>query len=812
VELADRCSFSLDELRYEYPEELSPPGVSPTEYLDQLTWAGAAKRYPDGVPSHVVDLLKRELALIAELRYEAYFLTVWDLVEQANHLGILCQGRGSAANSAVCYCLGITSVDPRQIDLLFERFVSRERNEPPDIDMDFEHERREEIFQYIWQKYGRQRAAIVAEVVCYRVRSATRDVGKALGLPLEVIIHVANLLRPFEREEEFLAESHIPTSSGDDKEHKEAANAAFRAAGLDPHSLGIHHLLALSSQLIGFPRHLSQHVGGFVITRGPLGDIVPIEHAAMPERTVIQWDKNDIDTLGILKVDCLALGMLTAIRKCFAMIEQHYGLSLSLAQIPAEDASVYDMICVADTIGTFQIESRAQMSMLPRLRPRSFYDLVIQVAIIRPGPIQGGMVHPYLRRRNGEEPIDYPTPLMKEVLEKTLGVPLFQEQAMRLAVVAGGFTPGEADQFRRAMGAWGREGTVEKFRRKLLAGMLAKGIAAEFAHRLYEQLSGFGVYGFPESHAASFARLAYISCWLKYYYPAAFTAALLNSQPMGFYACAQLVRDVRAHGIVVLPIDINHSNWDSTLEPIDPSVGRQSAFALRLGFRMIRGLAAEAGQNIQHERGTITYSSLRDVIRRTHIHPHQLLRLAAADAFGSLGLSRREAMWQAMASRRENAPLFADLEDHELPASLPEMALNEEMHADYIACSLSLKAHPLELLRGTLNRLGAVSSTRLAQLKNRSSVQVAGLVIARQQPGTAKGTVFITLEDETGLVNLVVWKNVWEKYRRIAQTASMLLVEGRLERANEVIHIIAKELIDLSELLEGLPVKSRDFH
>jgi error-prone DNA polymerase len=803
IEIADRCTFSLDELRYEYPEELSPPGVSPTEYLSQLTWEGAKARYPEGVPDHVVGLLKRELALIAELRYEAYFLTVWDLVKHANDLGILCQGRGSAANSAVCFCLGITSVDPRQIDLLFERFISKERNEPPDIDMDFEHERREEIFQYIWKKYGRERAAIVAEVVCYRSRSAVRDVGKALGLPLDVIARVVRPTRSLERE----CEEMWNGESDERNEQHSALAASLREADLDPNSLGIRHLMALSSQLMGFPRHLSQHVGGFVMTRGPLADIVPIEQAAMPERTVIQWDKNDIDALGILKVDCLALGMLTAIRKCFTMIKQHTDVSLSLAQIPAEDQKVYDMICAADTIGAFQIESRAQMSMLPRLRPRCFYDLVIQVAIIRPGPIQGGMVHPYLRRRDGEEPVEYPTPLVKEVLEKTLGVPLFQEQAMKLAVVAGGFTAGEADQFRRAMGAWGRQGTVEKFRKKLLEGMLARGVAEEFAQRLYEQLCGFGEYGFPESHAASFARLAYISCWLKYYYPAAYPAALLNSQPMGFYACAQLVRDARAHGITVRPIDINHSDWDATLEPIDET----PALALRLGFRLIRGLPEEAARDIQQNRAKGAYCSLRDVNRRTRSHAHQLLRLAAADAFSSLGLSRRDAMWQALAMRRENTPLFADLEDNEVPVSLPTMELGEEMHADYTACSLSLKAHPLELLRGALDNLNVVSAIGLAQVANRSTVQVAGLVIARQQPGTAKGTVFITLEDENGLVNLVVWKNVWEKYRRVAQTASVLLVEGRLERANEVVHVIVKRLIDLSEWLQGLPVKSRDF-
>ena len=566
IEAADRCQFSLDELRYEYPEELVPSGKTPTSYLAELTWAGARERYPQGVPDKTRDLLERELTLIAELRYEAFFLTVWDLVIFARSRGILCQGRGSAANSAVCYCLGITSVDPARGDLLFERFISKERNEPPDIDVDFEHERREEVFQYIYQKYGRDRAGIVAEVICYRPRSAVRDVGKALGLSLDAVDRLAKA---------------IDWSSTPD-----VIAQRIQEAGLDPQALSVRHLVELSGELIGFPRHLSQHVGGFVITGRPLSELVPIENAAMADRTVIEWDKDDLDVLGILKVDCLSLGMLTAIRKCFDLIEPGEGAEgegretqgdfnrpsplapakLTLATVPAEDPAVYDMICAADTIGVFQIESRAQMSMLPRLKPRCFYDLVIEVAIVRPGPIQGGMVHPFLRRRSGQEPVTYPHPVVEQVLSKTLGVPLFQEQVMRLAMVAAGFTPGEADQLRRAMGAWRRSGVIEKFRDKFRNGLLARGFPPEFADQIYEQIKGFGEYGFPESHAASFALLAYVSAWLKCHYPAEFTAAILNSQPMGFYAAAQLIHDAQAHGVTVLPVDVNCSDWDCTLE------------------------------------------------------------------------------------------------------------------------------------------------------------------------------------------------------------------------------------------------------
>jgi error-prone DNA polymerase len=788
LDITDRCTFSLDELRYEYPEELCPAGLSPSQYLSELTWAGARRRYPTWIPEKVNDLLQRELTLIAELHYEAFFLTVWDLVQFARGRGILCQGRGSAANSAVCYCLGITSVDPDRTDLLFERFISRERNEAPDIDVDFEHERREEVFQYVWQKYGRDRAAIVAEVITYRPRSAVRDVGKALGLSLDGVDRLAKVLDAYSWDE---------------------IGPRVREAGLDPDAPGVRQLVQLASEILGFPRHLSQHVGGFVITRGPLGELVPIENAAMPERTVIQWDKDDLDTLGILKVDCLSLGMLTAIRKCFEMVSKHYGRSLTLAGVPAEDPVVYDMICEADTIGTFQIESRAQMSMLPRLLPRCFYDLVVEVAIVRPGPIQGGMVHPYLRRRNGEEPVVYPSPLVEQVLAKTLGVPLFQEQAMRLAIVAAGFTPGEADQLRRAMGAWRRSGVIEKFRDKLRNGMLERGLPLDFAERLYEQLRGFGEYGFPESHAASFALLAYISAWLKCYYPAAFTASILNSQPMGFYAPAQLVKDATNHDIIVRPVDINQSDWDCTLEANDESL--PSPHALRLGFRLIRGMPQALATTITTMRADQLYRSVRDVQCRTHVGRALLARLAAADAFGSLGLSRRQALWQVLALGEERPSLFTEIEDEPEPPPLPDMQLEEQVMADYQSFGLSLKAHPMGLVRAELEQLGVTPAVGLEKVENQALVRVAGLVLVRQRPATAKGTVFVTLEDETGSVNLVIWSSVWERFRQIVHGAIALLVDGKVERANRVIHVMPRYIEDLSQRLKGLSSQSRDF-
>jgi error-prone DNA polymerase len=809
LELAERCRFSLDELRYEYPEELCPAGLSQLRYLEELTWAGAHRRYGGSIPAKVTELLRHELRLIEELRYESYFLTVWDLVRFARGREILCQGRGSAANSAVCYCLGVTAVDPDRTELLFERFISRERNEPPDIDVDFEHERREEVFQYIYEKYGRDRAGIVAEVITYRPRSAVRDVGKALGISLDGVDRLAKVLDHFDGAPDFAER--------------------VREAGFNPQSPGVARLVYLATELLGFPRHLSQHVGGFVITRGPLAELVPIENAAMPGRTVIEWDKNDVDALGLLKVDCLSLGMLTAIRKCLDLIAQHEGESLTLATIPAEDPKVYEMICRADTVGVFQIESRAQMTMLPRLLPECFYDLVVEVAIVRPGPIQGGMVHPYLRRRSGAEPVTYPNPEVERVLAKTLGVPLFQEQVMRLAVVAAGFTPGEADALRRAMGAWNRPGVIEQFRTKLRDGMCARGFAAAYADALYEQIRGFGEYGFPESHAASFALLAYASAWLKYYHPAAFTAALLNSQPMGFYEPAQLVRDAEDHGVAVRPVDVNHSDWDATLEkekvsePFSgvcaitnslsprPEKGPDtfSSLALRLGFRLIKGLAQAAACGIVEARQARPFRSVADLSRRAGVSRALLARLAAADALRSLGLSRREALWQVLAAGDE-LPLFAGLEDELPPPPLPGMLIGEEVASDYESTGLSLKAHPIELLRTTLDGLGVVPASALAGMADRASVRVAGLVLVRQRPPTAKGVVFMTLEDETGVTNVVVRPRVWERCRH-TRTAVALLVTGRIERSGNVIHVSPTGFEDLSRFLHGMDSRSRDF-
>jgi len=834
VEIADRCRFSLDELRYEYPEELAPSGMTPIEHLTRLTWEGAGKRYPRGAPDKVRLLLRHELQLIEELHYEAYFLTVWDLVRFARQKGILCQGRGSAANSAVCYCLGITSVDPGRIKMLFERFVSRERNEAPDIDVDFEHQRREEVIQYLYEKYGRDRAGMTAEVISYRPRSAVRDVGKALGFPPDRVDAMAR------RIEHFHQEPDLPQRC--------------REAGIDPASTAGRQFVELVGQLTGFPRHLSQHTGGMVITRGPLCELVPIENAAMPRRTVIQWNKDDLDELGILKVDCLALGMLTAVRKCFELVRRHYGRELALADIPEGDEAVYRMIRRADTMGVFQIESRAQMSMLPRLRPRCFYDLVIEVAIVRPGPIQGNMVHPYLRRRNGEESVSYPNEAVRRVLEKTLGVPLFQEQAMRLAMVASGFTPGEADQLRRAMGAWRRPGLIDSFRRKLIGGMLANGFAPQYAEAVFTQIRGFGDYGFPESHAASFALLVYVSAWLKCHYPAAFTAALLNSQPMGFYAPAQLVRNAREHGVEVLPVDVNHSDCDCTLEmdeafitpspphpvtpsprhPVTPSPLHKSLpLALRLGLNMLHGLALAHAERIERARGREPFRSMDDFVRRTALSRAVLARLAKAGAFGSLGFDRREALWHTLEHDRVELPLFdcrvceasySSAAPKEVPEpvagakpdpctqpALPRISPAEEVLADYRAMGLSLKAHPMQFLRPDLDAINVVQAGRLKRLPDGKPVRVAGLVLVRQRPATAKGITFVTLEDETGIVNLIVRPGIWKRHRTAALGATVLLARGRLQRRGANIHLLTTTLEDLSDRMRELVGRSRDF-
>jgi error-prone DNA polymerase len=805
-EVADRCTFSLEELRYEYPEELAPKGWAPAEYLVRLTGAGAKKRYPGGVPQKVQGLLEHELQLIAELHYEAYFLTVWDLVRYARQQGILCQGRGSAANSAVCYCLGITAVDPERMDLLFERFVSRERNEAPDIDVDFEHQRREEVLQYLYQKYGRDRAGICAEVITYRPRSAIRDVGKALGLSLDRIDKLAKSVEHF-HEEPNMAER-------------------CRESGIDPDSTLGQQLVELVGLLVGFPRHLSQHTGGMVMTQGPLCELVPIENAAMPGRTVIQWNKDDLDELGILKVDCLALGMLTAIRKCFELVKQHYGRELTLANIPEGDADVYAMIRQADTMGVFQIESRAQMSMLPRLKPQCFYDLVIEVAIVRPGPIQGNMVHPYLRRRDGQEVVTYPTEEIRQVLEKTLGVPLFQEQAMRLAVVAAGFTPGEADQLRRAMGAWRRPGIIEQFHKKLVDGMLARGMPAEYAEAVFLQIRGFGDYGFPESHAASFALLVYVSAWLKYHYPAAFCAAILNSQPMGFYAPAQLVRNAREHGVEVRPVDVNRSQWESGLEEMQNAECRMlnegeqdssfcilhSDFCISLGFHMLEGMAEAHAARIVEARGDRPFRSLEDFTQRTGLGQAVITRLAKAGAFGTLGLDRRASLWHALAQDQKELPLFAGHEANDEPEpALPPMSPAEEVLADYRTAGLSLSAHPLKFLRASLDSLGVAQAEQLKTWPNNRPVSVAGLVLVRQRPGTAKGITFVTLEDETGQANLIIRPTVWQRFRKAAMGATVLLAHGQLQRHEQVIHVLVTRLENLSDRLKDLAPQSRDF-
>jgi error-prone DNA polymerase len=808
VEVADRVRFSLDDLRYEYPDEIIPPALAgrtdgPSAWLAELTWAGAARRYPEGVPEKVRAQLEHELAIVRDLRYEPFFLTVHDVVSFARSRGILCQGRGSAANSAICFCLGITSVDPARADLLFERFVSRERDEPPDIDVDFEHERREEVIQYIYAKYGRDRAGIVAETVRYRSRSAVRDVGKALGLSLDQVERLAKSLDWW-----------------DGIEH--VSEERIRAAGLDPRDAAVARTIEIASAVLDFPRHRSQHVGGFVITRGPLSELVPIENAAMEDRTVIEWDKDDIDALGILKIDCLALGMLTCIRKTFELVERHHGRSLGLATVPAEDAPTYEMCARADTVGVFQIESRAQMAMLPRLRPREFYDLVIQVAIVRPGPIQGGMVHPYLRRRAGLEPVAYPSAALEPVLRKTLGVPLFQEQAMRLSIVAAGFTPGEADQLRRAMAAWRRPGVLERFREKLVAGMERNGIAPELAEQLWQQVRGFGEYGFPESHAASFALLAYVSAWLKRRYPAAFYAALLNSQPMGFYAPAQIVRDARAHGVEVRPVDALASEYDCTLEgrlgagpapdAAPPERWGEDGPALRLGLRLLRGIGERRAAALVEARRHAPFRSLADLVFRSGVPADALARLAAADALRSFRSDRRRALWD-VAALAEAPPLFAglDLAAGEPEPALPEMTARERVVEDYDSVGLSLERHPVSLIRGDLEAAGAIEARRLEESRPGDALRVGGLVTIRQRPSTANGIIFMTIEDETGVANIVVRPRVAERCRTAVCLSPLVLVDGRLERDGDVIHILARSVRALDGRAADLRVASREF-
>ena len=795
--LVERCRFSLDDLRYDYPIEITP-GQTPQSELIRRTWAGADERYPEGVPDHVSRLISHELEVIATLDYAPYFLTVDDIVRFARSRDILAQGRGSAANSAVCFCLGITSVDPARIDVLFERFVSAERREPPDIDVDFEHERREEVIQYIYQRYGRERAGIAATVITYRSRSAVREVGKVMGLSADMVGAWSGTVWGW-------------SSKGVDPDH-------IREVGLDPDEPVIARTIALTREIIGFPRHLSQHVGGFVITQGMLDSVVPIANAAMADRTFVEWDKDDLDTLGILKIDILALGMLTCIARGLDLLRRHKQIDYDLAQVPAEDPEVYDMICKADTIGVFQIESRAQMSMLPRLKPRNFYDLVIEVAIVRPGPIQGDMVHPYLRRRRGEEPVSFPSAELEAVLGKTLGVPLFQEQAMRIAIVAAGFTPTEADKLRRAMATFRKTGLIHAFGMKLVEGMVARGYERDFAERCFRQIEGFGEYGFPESHAASFALLVYVSAWLKHHHPDIFACALLNAQPMGFYAPAQIVRDARNHGVWVRPVDINASDWDCTIEE---AVEGKDLCVVRLGFRQIKGFSLHDAERLMVYRQS-GYRSLRDIWLKTGFSRAVLERLAEADVFASLGLSRRAALWEIEALGPAPLPLFAAAEHlaahggtaliDEAPIHLPPMGLGHQVAMDYARLRLSLKAHPMAFLRDSLAAQGRKPISILSTIKDGSRLSIGGLVTVRQRPGTAKGVIFATLEDETGTANVIIWPRAFELYRRIVLGARVLGVRGRVQREGIVIHLIADHLDDLTPYLTELVAPSCGAH
>ena len=793
-DIADACRFSLDSLQYVYPEEITHDGRSPLEELTFLAWQGAHQIYGEDIPSKIAGNIRHELSFIEQMNYPAYFLTVYDAVRYAREHGILCQGRGSAANSTICYCLGITSVDPTKFDLLFERFISAARNEPPDIDVDFEHERREEVIQYIYNKYGRDRAGIVATVTQVHAKGAIRDVGKAMGLSVDAVDRLSKSIHEF-------SDQLDPDLAGEQ--------------GFDQNDTHLGKVLELTAQYIGFPRQLGQHTGGFVITRGKLTDLCPILNARMEDRTNIEWNKDDIDVLGFLKVDILALGMLSAVRRAFDLAKRHYGLNLTLANIPQDDPAIYEMCSRADTIGVFQIESRAQQSMLPRLRPKCFYDLVIEVAIVRPGPIQGDMVHPYLRRRNGQEPVEFPSKELETILGRTMGVPLFQEQAMKVAIVAGGFTPAEADELRRSMATFKAKGLVSGFRNQLIQGMINNGYTEEYAQRVFRQLEGFGSYGFPESHAVSFALLVYISAWIKWYYPDVFLCALLNSQPMGFYAPAQLISCAQSHGVKVRPVDINLSEWDNTLEELD---GKYCA--VRLGFRQIEGIREEDMLLLIAKR-IHPYPTVR-ALQDAGLSPISLEKLADADSFRSIGLDRREAMWQVAALNRsqflktqkgkapayEGRPLLL-FDDHDEKVNLPKMTDAEHVVQDYVTMSLSLKAHPLSFIRKNLDVLGVTTAEKHRTLKNGQFIKVAGLVLVRQRPGTASGVCFITLEDETGTFNLVVWASLFDHYRREILGSRLLMVEGNLQIEGEVIHVIVQRCHNLNPLL-GLLTPSQD--
>jgi error-prone DNA polymerase len=799
LEIAAACSFNLDELVYEYPDEPTPPGKTPQAYLEELAWEGAHWRFPDGIPEKVHGLIVRELQLIEQLNYAQYFLTVRDIVHFARSQGILCQGRGSAANSVVCYCLAVTAVNPTEIDVLFDRFVSPERKEPPDIDVDFEHERREEVIQYIYARYGRDRAGLAATVISYRARSAVRDVGKAMGLSEDTVAALAGMV--------------WGTSSGGELPEKHV-----RAAGLDPKDPLLARVLELAYELMGFPRHLSQHVGGFVLTRGPLVEVVPVGNAAMDDRTFIEWDKDDIAALGLLKVDVLALGMLTCIRKAFDLIEQHEGTAVTLATVPREDEAVYDMLCKADSIGVFQVESRAQMNMLPRLKPRCFYDLVIEVAIVRPGPIQGDMVHPYLRRRDGVEVEHYPSPSpkcgdkdeLRNILGKTKGVPLFQEQAMRIALVAAEFSDAEVNELRKAMATFRRRGTIGLLEEKMVSRMVARGYDKDFAQRCFNQIKGFGEYGFPESHAASFAHLVYVSSWIKCHHPAAFAAALLNSQPMGFYAPAQIVRDAIEHAVEVRAADVNLSDWDSTIEK-----DGDGCPAMRLGLRQIDGLQEEEIGKLVAARTAVArpYEDVHALWARARVKLFTLEKLAAADAFRSVGLDRRQALWEVKAlGAAEPLPLFTWSETREAAAEpfvqLPQMRLSEHVVNDYQTLRLSLKAHPMSFLRERFTARRVIACDELRGIKDGAYVSVAGVVLVRQRPGSAKGVVFMTIEDETGIANAVVWAKTLERFRKEVMGSRLIVIHGRVQRHQDIIHVVSAKLEDRSDWLQLLSAEA----
>lgn len=785
--IAERCQFDLGELKYQYPRELVPEGHTPASWLRELCQRGLPMRWPQGASDKVRAVLESELTLIEELGYESYFLTVHDIVAYARSEHILCQGRGSAANSVVCFVLGITELDPMQHRLLFERFLSRERNEPPDIDVDFEHDRREQVIQYVFRRYGRHRAALTAVVSTYHAAGAVRDVARTLGLPADQVDALAKCCGRWS--------DRIPDA------------ARLAEAGFEADSPSLRRILVLAGQLIGFPRHLSQHPGGFVISEQPLDQLVPVENAAMADRTVIQWDKDDLDMVGLLKVDVLALGMLSALRRCFELVQRHRGRSLTLASIPAECPATYAMIGRAETMGVFQIESRAQMAMLPRLKPQTFYDLVIEVAIVRPGPIQGDMVHPYLRRRLGEEPVSYPSAALEAVFERTLGVPLFQEQVMELAMVAADYSPGEADQLRRSMAAWKRHGGLEPHRLRLIQGMLRNGYEQAFAERIFEQIKGFGSYGFPESHAASFALLCYASSWLKCHEPAIFTCALVNSWPMGFYSPDQLLQEARRQGIRVHPMDVLHSEWDCTLEP-DPT----GDLAIRLGLRQIRGFAEGDARRLEQARAQRPWRDVEDLCLRAGLDSRARARLADAGALRALAGNRHQARWQVAAVQTQ-LPLFAQVEPTaEVAVALPPPTIAQDLFADYHTLGTTLGPHPLKLLRARLRALGCRSSAELAGLEHGDAIAVAGLVVGRQRPQTASGVTFVTLEDEFGMLNVVVWRDLAERQRQALVGSQLLKVSGRLEQENGVRHLIARRLEDISALLQGLDVRSRDFH